>query len=200
MHTQRMHARATRGLKSRLGRATALPGAPLELSEKDSMARTRKLAQGMEHRQDFHLVFISHLDQDFKVRSCACLSVFCLCLCLLMRCSQVACQYSTFRQPFEHCDVQRNGTLTLPMASRIQHSVPGLADPSTEICDPHCVAFKYTLRSCRHFAAALLSSSGALRTWALHHNFTTQQPNTSNPSLRQHPPFTYASFQHSPVS
>jgi hypothetical protein len=28
----------------------------------------------------FHLVFISHLDQDFKVRACACLSVVSLLL------------------------------------------------------------------------------------------------------------------------
>jgi hypothetical protein len=68
-----MHARATRGLKSRLGRATALRGAPPELSEKDSMACTRKLAQGIEHMQNYHPVFISHLDQDFKV--CCLLSV-----------------------------------------------------------------------------------------------------------------------------
>ena len=77
-----------------------LAGAPLELSEKDSMACTRKLAQGIERRQDSHLAFISHLDQDFKERECACLSVFRLCLCFLIPCSQVARQYSTFRQPF----------------------------------------------------------------------------------------------------
>jgi hypothetical protein len=57
IQTQRMHARATRGLK---------------LTKKDSMACTRKLAQGIERRQDFHLVFMSHRDQDSK---CVCVPV-----------------------------------------------------------------------------------------------------------------------------
>jgi hypothetical protein len=77
------HARLEASKPPRAG--YGLAGAPLELSEKDSMTCTRKLAQGIEHRQDFHLFFISHLDQDFKVRACACLSVFLLCLCFLIR-------------------------------------------------------------------------------------------------------------------
>ncbi len=78
IQTQRMHARAIRGLKAALG-GYGLAGAPLELSEKDSMACTRKLAQGIEHRQDFHLVFISHRDQDSKY-ACVpvCLSSTCV--------------------------------------------------------------------------------------------------------------------------
>jgi hypothetical protein len=62
-----------------------LAGAPLQLFEKDSMPWSRKLGKGMEHRQDFHLVVISHLDQDFKVRASATLSDSCLCRCFLIR-------------------------------------------------------------------------------------------------------------------
>jgi hypothetical protein len=94
---KKMHARATRSLRrSRLGRATGLQVRLTNCPEKDSMACTRKLAQGIERRQDSHLAFISHLDQDFKERECACLSVFRLCLCFLIPCSQVARQYSNF--------------------------------------------------------------------------------------------------------
>ena len=67
------------------------------------MACTRKLAQGMEHRQDFHRAFISHLDQDFKVccvRVSVCLSAACVSVSLIP-CSQVAGQHSTFHHPFE---------------------------------------------------------------------------------------------------
>jgi hypothetical protein len=156
------------------------------------MACTRKLAQGIEHRQDFHLVFISHLDQDFKVRACACPSVFCLCLCFLIRCPAHKPHVSTrhFARLLSYCDVQRNGTLTFSVASRILQSVPGLADPSSEICDPLGVACKCALTSCLHFAAARLSSSGANPTLPHRHR---------RPATPQTPSCLLSDFQHSPA-
>jgi hypothetical protein len=150
-----------------------LAGAPLELSEKDSMACTRKLAQGMEHRQDSHLVFISHLDHVFKVRACACLSVFCLCLCLLIR-SLLTSRTSVLDiSPAFWACAQCLDSLTRPLIFAILG-----------------VAFKCTLTSGRHFAATLLSSSGASP------RSTTPQANTSNPSNT--PLVSSTAFEHSP--
>ncbi len=103
-----------------------------------------------------------------KTSKCVCLSVCLLSVSLLLDSfpahkSHVSTRH--FASLLSYCDVQRNATLTFCVASRMLQSVPGLADPSPEICDPHGVACKCALTSCRHFAAAaLLSSSGAQRT------------------------------------
>ena len=72
-------------------------------------------------------------------------------------------------------------------------AVPGLADQAFEICDPHGVAFKCALTSSRHFAAALLSSSGATPTLPpqLYRNLT--------PATLKHPAVSFTVFQHSPL-
>ena len=156
------------------------------------MACTRKLAQGMEHRQDFHRAFISHLDQDFKCVVCACLSVCLLPVSLFLDSlhenkSQVSTRH--FTSLLSKCGVQRHCTLTLSIASRILQSVLGLADQSFEICYLHGVAFKCALTSCRHFAAALLSSSGANPTLP-HRNQTPATPQTPRCLLYRFPAFT----------
>jgi hypothetical protein len=71
--------------------------------------------------------------------------------------------------------------------------VPGLADQSFSICYLHGVAFECALTSCRHFADALLSSSGATPTLPpqLYRNLT--------PATLKHPAVSFTAFQHSPV-
>ena len=120
----------------------------------------------MEHRQDFHRAFISHLDQDFKCVVCACLSVCLLPVSLFLDSlhenkSQVSTRH--FTSLLSKCGVQRHCTLTLSIASRILQSVLGLADQSFEICYLQGVAL-CAWTSCCHFTAALLSSSIAQRT------------------------------------
>ncbi len=131
-----------------------------------------------------------------KISKCVCLSV-CLSSVYSLPLDSFPAHKSHvstrhFASLLSYCDLQRNGTLTLSMASRILQSVPGLDVQSFEICDPHCVAL-CALTSLRHFTAHSSPVQARNVPAALYPNSTTPESKTPRSS------FSYAALSHPPV-
>jgi hypothetical protein len=147
------------------------------------MACTRKLAQGIEHRQDFHLIFISHLDQDFKVRACACLSVSCLVSLLLDSLPAHKSHVSTrhFASLLTSYDVRRHYTLALSMDVYNSQFLDSLTSLSRfEILTEFSLHVSST--SCRISTPHSSPVPTHKTPTVIYPNSLTPEPNTSNPS------------------